>query len=35
MDIKCYIGILAFIIFILIILCSDFNINDDNKPTDF
>ena len=35
MDIKCYIGIFALIIFILIILCSDFNIDNDNKPTDF
>lgn len=35
MDIKCYIGIFSFIICILIILCSDFNIDDDDKPIDF
>ena len=35
MDIKCYIGIFTFIILILVILCSDFNIDNDNKPTDF
>ena len=35
MDIKFYIGIFTFIILILVILCSDFNIDNDNKPTDF
>lgn len=35
MDIKCYIGIFAFIIVILTILCSNFDIDDDNRPTDF
>jgi len=35
MGIEFYIGMLAFIILILVILCSDFDISNDNKPTDF
>lgn len=35
MGIEFYIGILTFIILILVILCSDFDISTDDRPTDF
>lgn len=35
MDIEFYIGMLTFIILILVILCSDFDISNDDRPTDF
>ena len=35
MSIEFYIGMLAFIILILVILCSDFDISNDDRPTDF
>jgi len=35
MSIEFYIGMLTFIILILVILCSDFDISNDDRPTDF
>ena len=35
MDIEFYIGMLTFIILILVILCSDFDISNDDRPIDF
>lgn len=35
MCIEFCIGILTFVILILVILCSDFDISNDDRPTDF
>jgi len=35
MSIEFCIGMLTFIILILVILCTNFDISDDDRPTDF